>query len=777
MKLRYGSALVLVFVTLCICVSPVTFAKSDVLADYGFTASDNESYLTEADILFIRPGLELEIMDVVIPADLQPEVMFKISDPAGLPLDREGIFTPGAVSTSFILSYIPEGEEAYVAYTTRDQTSPITGDTATQASSDSGGSYTMLDDGAYMYKFGTVLPEGYDTDATHTLGMYARRDLREWDLDRYVANELKHFVPSGMGEAMPRSIVTTETCNSCHDPLAIHGGSRQAVGLCILCHNPTQSIDPDTGDSVDMGYMTHKIHAGAQLENGYTIIGFRQSVHDYSHVIFPPALTDCEVCHTGGTPTAEMPLVLDPNPAPTCDGKGVAMTEVIWGDKGAIEIHVNAADGPLFAKSGGARSQATGKWVRDNTAFFMVDAATGEVIADKEAGTTVFGCADNPPGARTGVAAVNHTVWMTNPTRKDCGSCHDGIDFENGVGHPVQTSDDSCGICHQPTGAEYGFSVAGAHTTDWTSSQLEGIYVDIIEVTNTNPGDRPTVAFTMTGKSGPIAKQDLNRLRFSISGPNSDFSYYNQENVLDGMRWNGSNWIFIFDEALPDEAMGSFSVGVEGRVDASLVKGPNEIESFRDQVQNFIMPFAVTDSDPMSRRMVVSDEKCESCHNNLSLHGSNRHDANGYCQTCHMPGATDEDVRPEGEGAPESVDFRYMIHKIHAGANLENGYVVYGFRSSLHDYSHVEYVGDLRNCEACHVDDSYTLPVPDGTLAVTTPRAQFTPMLPETASCLSCHDSDGAAAHASSNTSGLGEACSVCHGTGKTYSVEAVHAR
>ena len=292
-------------------------AKSDITDNGAYTEKDKEYYLTEQQIAFIRPGLELEIMDVVIPADLQPEVTFRISDPAGLPLDREGIYTPGPVSTSFILSFIPAGEEAYVAYTTRVQTSPITGDSAVQASTDSGGSYTSLGDGVYLYKFATVLPADYDTNATHTLGIYARRDLLEFDLDRYVANELDDFIPSGQGVAVPRDIVTTETCNRCHDPLAIHGGARTEVGLCILCHNPTQSIDPDTGDSVDMPYMVHKIHAGAHLENGYTIIGYRQGVHDYSHVEFPATLNDCEICHTGGIPTGDFPEVANPNPTPS----------------------------------------------------------------------------------------------------------------------------------------------------------------------------------------------------------------------------------------------------------------------------------------------------------------------------------------------------------------------------------------------------------------------------------------------------------------------------
>jgi hypothetical protein len=162
-------------------------AKSGGPGDGVYTPADKEFYLTDEEVAFIRPGLELEILSVVIPADRQPEVTFMITDPAGMPLDREGIFTPGPVSTSFIMAFIPAGEEAYVAYTTRVQTSPITEESAIQATTDSGGTYTDLGalTGTYMYKFATVLPENYDTNAEHTMGMYARRDLREWDLDRY----------------------------------------------------------------------------------------------------------------------------------------------------------------------------------------------------------------------------------------------------------------------------------------------------------------------------------------------------------------------------------------------------------------------------------------------------------------------------------------------------------------------------------------------------------------------------------------------------------------
>jgi hypothetical protein len=202
----------LLVVGLVLMLSSSTFVAAKDSGDKGgYTQRDNEYYLTEDQFGFIRPGLEVEILDVTIPEDLLPEVWFKITDPAGLPLDIDGVMTPGEVSTSFILAFIPASGEPYVDYITRVQTSPITGDSAVQATSESSGTYTSVAPGEYLYKFVTMLPEDYDADATHTLGMYARRDLRDFGLDRYVSNPLDHFIPSGNGVAEPRDIVTTET--------------------------------------------------------------------------------------------------------------------------------------------------------------------------------------------------------------------------------------------------------------------------------------------------------------------------------------------------------------------------------------------------------------------------------------------------------------------------------------------------------------------------------------------------------------------------------------
>lgn len=752
-------------------------AKSDAVENGSYTTKDSEFYLTPEQLLFIRPGLVLEVTDIVIPADRKTEVTFTLSDPAGLPLDRTGVYTPGPVSTSFILAYIPAGEEAYYSYTQRIQTSPITGDSAEQASTDSGGSYTELAIGHYVYKFATEVPDGYDMDVTHSMGMYARRDLTEFELDRYVANEVEHFVPSGSVAPMPRDIVTTETCNGrCHDPLALHGGSRQKVELCILCHNPSQDIDPDTGNSVDMPLMIHKIHMGANLENGYNIIGYRQSNHDYSHVEYPAEINACEVCHTGGVPTENFPLVAHPSTVPVCDMSGAGATLLEWGDLDAFEIHMDTADGPLFAASTGAGSTMTGKWVKDGTTFVLVDKASGETIQELTVNATVLGCVGNTPGNFRGEPGLEHTNWMDRLSRKNCGSCHDGVNFETGEGHASgipQADDSKCGMCHDPdSGNEFDLSVKGSHKELYKSVQLPGILIEILDVVDTNPGDNATVTFSMSSKSGPVAPSSLAFFNLVMAGPNDDFSFLAAEFAV-GAVASGENWSYTFKTPIPDDAMGSYSVAGEAFTMVPVEQGPM-VNMVRHTAENSMFTFAVTDAAPVPRRFVVDDVKCENCHSNLALHGTIRHDAQ-YCTTCHKPDATDIGEVQEGN-MENSINFKYMVHKIHRGQDLENGYVVAGHNQSIHDYSHVEYSGDLRNCDACHVGNTQQIPLPSGLLPTVTPQDWWSPMAPETAACLSCHDGDSAAAHASSNTAFFGESCSTCHGEGKSASVDKVHA-
>jgi OmcA/MtrC family decaheme c-type cytochrome len=266
-----------------------------------YSKRDKAYYMDENQASFVRPGLVISVTKAEIANDGTVRAYYKLTDPKGLPLDREGIITPGAVSTSFIFATIPNGQKQYTAYTTRVQTSPITGKSATQAGADSGGTFAKLADGEYVYTFRTKAPSTFDKTATHTIGAYGSRNLSEFDLGTQYDDDVYTFVPDGSAVKVTRDVVRTETCNKCHDSLGLHGGSRKTVPLCVLCHSP-QTVDPDTGNSVDMVAMTHKIHAGSALPSvqagkPYQIIGNAQSVHDYSEIAFPADARNCNACH------------------------------------------------------------------------------------------------------------------------------------------------------------------------------------------------------------------------------------------------------------------------------------------------------------------------------------------------------------------------------------------------------------------------------------------------------------------------------------------------
>ncbi len=709
----------------------------------GFTAADKAYYLPEDYYIFIRPGLVLTMLDFEIPSDLHPVVTFSLTDPGGLPLDLNGVYTPGPISMRFTMAYIPEGTEDKMNY-------------FGAGASDRNGEFTLIEPGVYTYVFDHALPDDYDQAVTTTMAMSARRDLREFDLERYSDNVVYNFVPDG-GTPNPRDIATTTTCNNCHNPLALHGGNYVEVQMCTNCHNPQLEND---GLSYSFPALVHRVHSSQEPEVGA--------------ITYPPLINDCQVCHVGGTPAPGRPLVANPNPISSCDGKGFGATEISWSTDGPAEVHLNSATGPLFAKGGTSKSQQTGNWVKDDMDFFLVDSATGETLQKQNVDLTVYGCVTNPPYAYPGEAGAWHANWMTQPSRTDCGACHSNIDWETGDGHAggPQDSDEFCSFCHQAdSGNEYDRSVYGAHIPPLASDSLKGLLVEIKQVTNTGPGQHPTVLFSLKNKSGLLDPSTLNTFTLTLNGPNTDFDVNIRENAIGKMVPVGNDWSYTFSAAVPMGATGSYSVGYEGRVLVTLDNG----SEVRDAAENTITAVAVTDSTPKARRHVVDDAKCEACHSNLSLHGDNRKNANEYCQTCHMPGATDEEVRTSG--TDESIHFKYMIHKIHRGEELENGFLVYGYRSSIHDYSEVTFPGDLRDCETCHLPNTYTLPTPAGALPTVSPSTPIELMPPMTASCLSCHDGDSAAAHAAANTSSIGESCTTCHGDGKTYAVLKVHAR
>ena len=221
-----------------------------------YSAHQMEAYLSTEDVAYVRPGFNITLVSFQIPADRRPVAEVKFTDDMNQPLDRLGQVTPGAISASFILSWYDAANRDYVAYTKRNVTSSITGQSAVQATADSGGQWTEVTLGTYRYRFGTTLPAGFDQTKTTTLGIYGSRNLTTIIGKNYYKNLLHDFRPDGGAVTAKWDAIATATCNNCHDPLALHGGSRQEVKLCVLCHNQTQSIDPDTGPDGEVVYLS-----------------------------------------------------------------------------------------------------------------------------------------------------------------------------------------------------------------------------------------------------------------------------------------------------------------------------------------------------------------------------------------------------------------------------------------------------------------------------------------------------------------------------------------
>jgi OmcA/MtrC family decaheme c-type cytochrome len=290
------------------------------------------------------------------------------------------------------------------------------------------------------------------------------------------------------------------------------------------------------------------------------------------------------------------------------------------------------------------------------------------------------------------------------------------------------------------------------------------------------------VTFTLKDKSGaPIAPSAMTSLNLVLAGPTSDYQSFVSESARNATGTNGT-YTYTFTAKVPADARGSFSVGIEGYRNQTLLPGTTKEQVVRDAGDNKVIHFSVDNSVVTPHAMEVTTANCNHCHYRLSVHGDNRNQVE-MCILCHNPNTTDVARRPANAGAPQSVDLPVLIHRIHQGAESAAGgqmtpLIVYGFGGSLNNFGDVRFPGDLRDCAKCHVNDTESLPLPAGRVDVQNPRAWYSPMGPTAAACTACHTQKSTAAHTNLMTSPtLGESCEVCHGRDADFAVDKVHAR
>ncbi|HEU0029195.1 MAG TPA: OmcA/MtrC family decaheme c-type cytochrome [Kofleriaceae bacterium] len=695
----------------------------------------------------VGPGVDVAVTGLEVDGDTA-RVAFDVKDAEGTPLDISGQLTDGAVDVSFVLAQLAENPDGspgqYTAFTTRtvqkQSPTPDSSITAVQATTESvtAGTLDVVDvqQGSYRYTFAAPL-EGLDPGLTQSVLAVAVREIDETEsIDR----DLFSVRPAG-GDPIPREEVTDQTCNSCHGTFAAHGGRYTSPTQCVLCHTP-QTTDPDTGNTVDFRVMIHKIHAGEELP---------------SHQADP------------------------------------SNNYTIIGYMGSIHSWGNVAfPGPA------------------------------------ENGTNVARC-------ETCHAGAQGNVWQTRPSIAACTSCHDTTVFtananppftvphQGGV-DPNLVNESTCIVCH---GATSGVApITATHYRGVFSPSFPTLELAIDSITNTGPGELPTITFRALVNGFPrnLLLEPLTNLAVTIAGPTTDIAGYWQARIQGNgavgtlMAVDPAAGVFSYTLpaagctdaanpartcAIPREARGTFEVGLEGYIQNS----PAEP---RAAAYPPVVPFAVTDEVAMPRRVIVTTEKCNGCHLDLSAHGGSRKNAN-YCVFCHNPNKAGETRIAHLENAgilAPSVDLRVMIHKIHMGEELTQPYELGGFpppspmnpMGSPINFGETRYPRARTDCEACHVDRTWTLPMdrspaylPSTALQMRcneapgadpdnycTPAnfvvAQRIEIAPQTSVCTSCHDQPDTFAHAIVNTTAQGvEACATCHGEGMAWDVAKFH--
>ena len=258
----------------------------------GIPVSSAEKINVVVDSVAVSSGADAPVVDLTLTNDL-----------------GQGLKGMPAANIRFVLTQLSPGtagaSSEWQSYVSRSSNGVPNAQATTETAT--AGTFTDNEDGTYRYTFANALSAYagaplFDAAKTHRLGIEIRTNSGGFLPENIPANNAPFdFVPGGGAPTFTRLIVDNDTCNACHDNLEFHGEARFDIEYCVQCHNP-YSRDEDSGNTVDMTVMVHKIHYGAELANGYTIFGFGGTPHDYSEVEFSQDVRNCQTCHQESDP-------------------------------------------------------------------------------------------------------------------------------------------------------------------------------------------------------------------------------------------------------------------------------------------------------------------------------------------------------------------------------------------------------------------------------------------------------------------------------------------
>ena len=721
-------------------------------------------------------SLHLTITKVSIAAT--STVAFKATDPDR---DDEPVTRiPGSTLEVIIAKLVPgtNGDadhwQNYINHTVQPYT---TGQQAEiQPETDSGGTLTDNGDGTYLYTFGTDLTNVTQPVAVPFQASLVHRvaiNIRSSTLP--AANDAIYTWVPATGQTKnldAREIVTTASCNQCHDHLEAHGGPRKNTAECVLCHNPgNTSLN---GNSLDFKVYIHKIHDAAGLPSvlagtPYVLIGYRGSTNDFSSVVFPQDIRNCTKCHDPANPETPQAARFETRPTMAACG--------------SCHDNVDFAQGKAGGHPGGVETDNSQCTVCHTENSVAGSVAESHVIPQKVAAANyqynILSINNGGPGQKP---VIRFSV--TNPNNND---------------QPYDLATDPN---FTASGARLGLDIG------WTTPGYPNSYSNFDS--GSNPGQPVEIAID---SGGTLNATDNGDGTYTVTSP-----------VPIPTTAVGTGVVAMEGHPNGDyDGSGSYATAIP-------VTSAVKYFGITDATpQPPVAPAQVVSFDK-------GCERCHSHNDGLAMHGANRVDNLEVCVICHNPNDTDVGMRPtDPDGISngvntaavdgleqQAIDFPRHIHAIHASMESPQGpafraepWIVYGYFNSVNNFGDLRFPGILSDCSQCHTATGYQLPLPSGEMgttvdtlatvgksspygaqlfygptgATTVPadQAVFKRITPTAAACSACHDSSLAVEHMKQNgamfdavQSLIGpddatETCAVCHGPGRVEDVSKVH--
>ena len=169
----------------------------------------------------------------------------------------------------------------------------------------------------YVYTFTAALPA--NAAGSYVVGIEGYRNITinpntvKSAVVRDIGFNKVFYFPVGAAKVAPRrQVVSQALCAGCHDKLMLHGGIRQNVEYCVVCHSPTVTDagmrkTGDVPESINFKTLIHKIHTGSNLTTDFTVVGHGGSINNYNDVGYVGDRRDCVKCHLPGTYDLPLP--------------------------------------------------------------------------------------------------------------------------------------------------------------------------------------------------------------------------------------------------------------------------------------------------------------------------------------------------------------------------------------------------------------------------------------------------------------------------------------